>query len=305
VKVARALAGACLIGIAVPALSTPPWGPPIPGQQPAPCGTGGQIVETASSGLIATFEVLVTDCQGHVIPDSSMVQSGMGQVVFNVPGQVNGIAVGDFSNHNIANVHPPRLTASASALEIGEGAESYMNGESLFQDPATGLWQFEGTFAQFDFRNLGRNLRIPDLYADTDGDGVIGAGDVLYSRADLRIYPDEEPSFALGDQFTIVDGKVAGLPGMWFSPTPIVLDPVLGPQPSGGQWFNATSSPLSAAAAGGDAVVLTEHELVSTVPEPAAWVLLLVGSAALAGRKYGVAKDLVPSFEEEEAAAQR
>jgi hypothetical protein len=285
-NIARSLAAAGLIAVCLPALATPPWGPPTPGRRPAPCGTGGQIVETAARGFIATFEVLVTDCQGRVIPGSSMIQSGQGQVVFNVPGTINGVPVGDFSNHNIANVHAPRLAAAAPGAEIGEGAESYMNGESLFRDPDTGLWQFEGAFAQFDFRSLGRNLRIPDLYADVNGDSVIGAGDVLYSWADLRVYPQEEPSFELGDHFTIVDGQVAGLPGMWFSPTPIFLDPVLGPRPSGGQWFNAAGSTLAdAAASGGDAVALTEHELVSTVPEPAEWLLLLAGGAALAGRK--------------------
>jgi hypothetical protein len=288
-KVVRLLAFACLIGVAGSAFGTPPWGPPIPGQRPAPCGTGGQIVETASSGLIGTFEVLVTDCHGKVIPGSSMVQSGAGQVIFNVPGQINGVQVGDFSNHNIANVHAPRQIAGAATAQVDDGAESFMNGESLFQDPETGLWQFEGAFAQFDFRAMAHgNLRIPDLYADTNGDGVIGQGDVLYSWADLRVYPQEEPSFSLGDHFTVVNGRVAALPGMWFSTTPIFLDSVLGPQPSGGEWFSsALRAPEATAldAGTGDSVVLTEHELVSTVPEPAQWLLLLAGGAGLIGFK--------------------
>ena len=66
---------------------------------------------------------------------------------------------------------------------------------------------------------------MPDLYADTNGDGVIGTGDNLYSLINLNdALTVPEPSFSLGDPFNIVNGRVAELPSMYFSSTPFVFD---------------------------------------------------------------------------------
>jgi len=267
-----------------PAHASPEWGPPTPGKI-ATCGKGGPIDERVSPGFKSTFEVFATDCSGtgKIIPGSSQVKADVGSVHFDVPGTIDGQKVGDFVNRNTENVHVPKSFAASAAMAIEPGAVSVLNGESLFQDPLSGLWELEDAFAQFQFRvGSHHDLRIPDLYADTNGDGIIGAGDVLYSWVDLRTYPDVEPTYALGDFFSIVNGKVDGLPGMWFSPTEIFLDPVLGPQPSGGSWFDSGQAfGVVTEAASGGAVALTEHDLVSSVPEPSAWLLMAGGGVAL------------------------
>lgn len=268
-----------------------PWGSPDPAAKPAPCGTGGSITERASSGFIATFEIVITDCNGKEIPKSRKLIEGVGNVSIDVPGVIDGQKVGDFKNHNVANRHIPRAAASgpaAATLQIDSGAESFLNGESLFRDPVSGRYEFENAFAQYDYRvgSQGYNLRIPDLYADTNGDGIIGVGDVLYSWVDLRIYPQVElPTYALGDTFKIVDGRVAQLPGMYFSATEIVLDPVLGPRPSGGSWFNPSGPSIATASPFDNSVALTEHELTSTIPESSTWLLMLSGLGLLAQRR--------------------
>jgi hypothetical protein len=94
------------------------------------------------------------------------------------------------------------------------------------------------------------------------------------------------PAFSLGDSFSIVDGKVTGLEGMWFSSTPIYVDPLLGPQPIGGVWFNAdlhiaTGNTVSAAAAVNNSVALTAHEFGVNLPEPSTWTTLAVGLVGL------------------------
>jgi hypothetical protein len=134
--------------------------------------------------------------------------------------------------------------------------------------------------AQILFRGGGQvNLRIPDLYADTNGDGLIGQGDVLYSWVDVRIYPGATPDFQLGDTFEIINGQVTGLPGMWFSATEIYLDPLLGPQPTGGVWFNAGNQPSARQASplGGHAEAWSEHELTPQVPEPSSGLMAAAG----------------------------
>ena len=67
------------------AQATPAWGSPTPGAKPAPCGTGGSITETASSGFIATFEIVITDCNGKEIPKSRQLIEGVGNVSIKVP----------------------------------------------------------------------------------------------------------------------------------------------------------------------------------------------------------------------------
>jgi hypothetical protein len=116
-------------------------------------------------------------------------------------------------------------------------------------------------------------VEIPDLFADTNGDGVIGAGDILYSLVDLRQYLLHPPSFSLGDHFTIVNGTVASLPGMWFSATPFSFSPNSG--------FTSASALLAAGGLSGDSVAGGSHTLVST-PEPSSWAML-VGGFGLTG----------------------
>lgn len=269
------------IGISTAAHAFDPPKPGFPPPfDPTQCGRGGTVTEHAYPGFKSTFGLQVTDCQGKVIKGADQTKSGTGAVVFQVAGTINGVKTADYRNHTIMNEHVKFSKApsqggfgpnAAAAVDDGVGAESYLNIESLYKDPVTGLWSFEGVPAMMDaVFGPGVVIGIPDLYADTNGDGVIGAGDVLYSWVDMRVYLQHLHAYELGDHYTIVDGQVAGLPGMWFSSSEIFLDPVLGPQPTGGAWFSSST---------GDAEALSEHDL-DTVPEPAIWLMMLLGLGA-------------------------
>ena len=110
-------------------------------------------------------------------------------------------------------------------------------------------------------------LRIPDLYADVNGDGIPDNDGVLYSLINLATF-DPIPAFNFGDQFVIVNGATPGL-DMFFSTTRPVFSPASG-------W---TGTPYT-----GNAVAETDHAFV---PEPWSGVLSLGGVALMvcAGRK--------------------
>lgn len=163
------------------------------------------------------------------------------------------------------------------APNFGIGGMSILDIDSWWIDPDTGLWVKEGLFdrlsVRYDFKAI--SLNIPDLFADTNGDGVIGDGDVLYSFVNIYQFTVNAPVFSLGDWFTIVNGQVPGLEGMWFSPTPIYVDPVLGPQPSGGAWYNSGQFQSWST---GNAVAMSAHSLyVPHIPEPATWAMMIAG----------------------------
>jgi len=162
------------------------------------------------------------------------------------------------------------LSAAVSAEPVGTPlATSDLSIESVIFNSQTSEYELVD-----DFRTIavlvGNKIpvEIPDLFADTNGDGEIGAGDILYSLVDLQQYLLNPPSFSLSDHFTIVDGTVAALPGMWFSATPFSFSP------SGG--FTSTSAFLPGGGFSGDAVVDGSHTLTST-PEPSSWALLVSG----------------------------
>jgi hypothetical protein len=163
------------------AMANRPWapgGPPPPG--PAPCGIPIKFFEEATPGLIATYEVVATDCHGNIIPGFKRKVSGQNQVEINVRGTINGVLVGDAGNRTLSNVHARKNVAGTMAdAESDPGAaESVLDIESLYRNPITRLWQFEGAngLIRAEFGN-GVFVPIPDVYADTNGDGVIGSGD--------------------------------------------------------------------------------------------------------------------------------
>lgn len=144
------------------------------------------------------------------------------------------------------------------------GARAVLWLETIYFDPALGEFYLGSNFdAIFDAFGPKGAVRIPDLYADTNLDLMIGPGDVLYSLVDLADYMPAVPAFDFGDVFSIVNGQVPGLPGMYFSTTDFVISPSAS---AGFDWTPYT----------GDATVLTDHTL--QVPEP--HLLLLMALAA-------------------------
>lgn len=112
----------------------------------------------------------------------------------------------------------------------------------------------------------GVRVRIPDLYADTNGDGHIGDDDILYSLVDLAEYLIDVPTFDFGNTYVITDGKTVGLPGMYFSTTDFVFSP------TSDMGFDYT--PYT-----GTGEVMTDHALEA--PAPASFALLVGGLALL------------------------
>jgi hypothetical protein len=141
------------------------------------------------------------------------------------------------------------------------GPMSDLSIESYVIDPKTGKTVLHNIWGTINAQ-LGnfRTVAIPDLYA-LDANGDLINGNTLYSLVNLDVYIGAMPTFTEGQVFTVVNGQVAGLPGMFFSTTPFTFDPMTG----------FSDPPYS-----GQAVAETQHDFDS-VPEPAAWALLVLG----------------------------
>ena len=147
------------------------------------------------------------------------------------------------------------------------GAHSVFSIETIFFDPVLAKYYLGSNFDELlSIVAPNTMVMLPDLFADTNGDGIIGPDDVLYSLVDLPTYLLAIPSFNYGDTFTIVNGMVAGLPDMFFSTTPFVFSPDTG--------FTGTPANMMAE-------VFTAHGLTS-VPEPDTGLLTGLGMLAAA-----------------------
>jgi hypothetical protein len=168
----------------------------------------------------------------------------------------------------------------------GDGARAKLWMETIYLDPDTNQYYLGSNFDAI-FESVGSNVmvRIPDLYADTNGDGVIDAGDVLYSLVDLAEYLTAIPTFNFDDTFQIVNGRVDGLPGMYFSTTDFVLNYPTTAEPDGLGNFTPYT---------GVGVVKTDHSLSAAVPEPSSILSFLalgtLGAASTLKRKLKPSK---------------
>jgi hypothetical protein len=168
---------------------------------------------------------------------------------------------------------PPKKSL-ALAVDPSVGEISDLSIESIAFDSSTNLYGLSNIFGTIARKvGVGTTVTIPDLYADTNGDGIIGAGDVLYTLVDLNIFLDQTHSFNFGDTFDIANGVIAGLEGLWFSASPFVFDPATG--------FSTDGVPVGAKAfaAGGftGTGVLESNHGVTATPEPSTWGMMLLG----------------------------
>jgi len=150
------------------------------------------------------------------------------------------------------------------------GATADLEIEALYFDSTTSTYALGNIFGAIaKMKGFGFEVLIPDLFADINGGGL-GADDILYSLVDLTVYLNDAPSFAMGDQFNVVNGTTSGLPGMYFSTTPFAFDSLSG--------FTGTAYTGTGTAEG--------IHGATAVPEPAAMLLLTLGLAsATAGFK--------------------
>jgi hypothetical protein len=171
---------------------------------------------------------------------------------------------------------PPAQRLQTTEPQANTGEMNVLSVEALVFDPVVGAFATANVFeAVAAHVGLGVWVPIPDLYADTNGDGTVGVGDILHSAVDLNVYLPSLPTFSLGQTFNIVNGLVPELPGMWFSSTPITFDPLTGA-------FTGTPITIEGAA-------LSSHEVESVVPEPSTLILLGAGVllAPVARRRRG------------------
>jgi hypothetical protein len=214
-------------------------------------------------------------------PDGSVPPGG--SVTFTVPKLVVGDGLGDVLDsgvlkYTVNDVNqsvqlvlksppaPAGLPSAAGQLtDIARGAISDLSIEAVAFDPVSNIFGIENIFGRIaDLVGVGVKVLIPDLFSDTNRDGVVGDGDVLYSLVDLNVYLNSIPNIEMGDTFDIIDGLVAGLPGMMFSTTPFGFDESSG--------FDR-GTPFS-----GAGETDATHE-VAAVPEPSSISLVGLGLA--------------------------
>jgi hypothetical protein len=238
-----------------------------PGPFSSPIPVGGYITERASAPSQSNISLTDDDEAAIGSGDINHVQINHFEPSRNdyasepvkIPDQVGGVDVCDVTQ-NITKLDPPLS---------GGGEISDLSIEAVVFDAATGKFETANIFDTLANQvGLNKVVSIPDLYADTDGNGVLETGDILYSVVDLNTYLSSIPSFSLGQTFNIVDGTVAGLPGMQFSSTPFSFDQGTG---------DSTGTPVTLLG-----IAEAQHDPEAAIPEPSTWSLLALGFSVLA-----------------------
>jgi hypothetical protein len=227
------------------------------------CRLGGTVQEHNFTAGVHHFIIHISDHNGVDFPggraDLGNIPSGGDVFVRIPPNRFND------NNCDVHNDILPPLRGPNRPNGAGNASATLWL-ESQYYDAKSQAYKLESNF-DFIHNDLGGwvNVKFPDLFADTNGDGVIGNGDYLYSYVNLEQFlANGIPSFFPGEVFSIVNGRVAALPGMEFSTAPFTFDPSTG-------WTTAGDYT-------GDGVVEADHELMPT-PEPSS--LLLTGSGIL------------------------
>jgi hypothetical protein len=259
------------IGLTIFACCMPAFGG---GGGDIPCGSAAGIVREFSA-VPANFTVRITQPGGAIMNPQP---PGFPVTVAGTPinGGLNGygatVNIPRFGFacdvKNTTQILPKKKRAAlaqAAALASDGGEVSDLMLEALSVN--AGQFQSQDLFGTItSFLGSDVEVEIPDLYADTNGDGSLDSGDVLYSLVDMSIYLQSAPAFSIGDTYSVVNGRVAGLPGMQFSTTEFTFDPATG--------FTGTDYT-------GMAEAETLHALQST-PEPGSIVLTLCALASVA-----------------------
>ena len=222
--------------------------------------------------LYCTYTLDYTDFKGNVIPGSTQhsgqILGGTPFTFKNIPQIFNLIDVRDVRQTTVNGplADPP----DPSSLQSSAGGDiSDLSIEAVVFDTGSNQYFLENIFALLVSRiGVGASVDIPDLFADTNGDNSVGAGDVLYSLVDLAVFLNSVPAFEIGDTFNIVNGTVASLAGMMFSSTPFSFDANSG---------FSSGTPFSGAAQAG------AFHRIASVPEPSSLLLLVTSVFALLG----------------------
>lgn len=286
----------------------------LPGPPCAPGETRSGWVYEASRVPNTNFIVHLTDSGGGPvgpaagIPLAGMNVPGDGSVARlpvnqpGVPGNVNQPGACDAWNETIlpnpgngnGGAGPGVGVGGSGTGKPGSGVggnggtpttpQSSLQIEAYLFDPVKGIWILYNIWAIVSLNiPLGDILLLPDLYAtDVNGDLI---NQELYGLVNLDVYLDNvtcalgicKENFNLGDVFTVVNGEIAGLPGMFFSHNPWTFTP-------GGGFVDPGDY-------SGTVIAITDHGVPSAA-EPSTWAMLLAGFGGLAiaarGARRGV-----------------
>jgi hypothetical protein len=225
-----------------------------------------------STATRAEVAIVLTDKSGNIIDgsrsDTREIGTGPGlqnSTTFRIPEV--------FANHNTGVFTDVADVRQALRILERSGEVSDLMIEAMIFDPNINQFILENIFGVLaDKAGFGQEVSIPDLFADTNGDGTVGDGDVLYSLVDLNKYLIAIPPFLQGGSFNIINGEVSALPGMMFSTIPFIFDPIIG----------FSGMPFS-----GQGIVEGQHG-ATAVPEPGTLALCGIGAVMLLG--YGWCK---------------
>jgi hypothetical protein len=239
-----------------------------------PCGSAPGVVHEFSANP-ANFRVFISGANGKLLNpqpagfpfNANGVPLAGGGFGADVPIPAFNFAC-DVKNRTIPLPKKGKLPQLAGPLPSKGGEASDLSLESVFYNSTTHTYSIQDLFGTIR-QELGNGVivKIPDLFADTNRNGSLGTGDFLYSLVDMNVFLQSIPTFTEGETFSIVHGKVAGLPGMLFSMNDFTFNAATG--------FSGTDYT-------GDAVVESEHDLES-VPEPSNLLLLGTGILGLSG----------------------